>query len=142
MARNISGLIPFKKGQSGNPKGKPKGTRDIRTMLSEYGELDTPDQLVDKLRTMFPQLGQKKIPLADAMWLSAYVHAINDPTWAKMIADRVEGKPKETVRVENAGGGENEYIDKLAQMTPDEISALIKAERERIAGHATQPDAA
>ena len=33
--KNTSGLIPFKPGQSGNPKGRPFGSRDRRTVIMD-----------------------------------------------------------------------------------------------------------
>jgi hypothetical protein len=33
--RNTSGLKPFKPGQSGNPKGRPKGSRNFKTIFME-----------------------------------------------------------------------------------------------------------
>lgn len=34
-SKRTAGLIPWKKGQSGNPKGRPLGARDRRTVIME-----------------------------------------------------------------------------------------------------------
>jgi hypothetical protein len=34
-AIGYANLKPFKKGQSGNPKGRPKGSRDYKTLIDE-----------------------------------------------------------------------------------------------------------
>lgn len=41
---NEENLIPFKKGESGNPSGRPKGRRNTKTILKEFlnVELDVP----------------------------------------------------------------------------------------------------
>lgn len=90
----------WKPGESGNPKGRPKGTRSIPDMLRRFGEYDTPEALVAKLRAMFPGKlkGKKGIPLQEALWLSAYLHAIKGESWAfHLIADRLEGKPRQKI---------------------------------------------
>lgn len=49
-------LTPFKKGQSGNPKGKPPGTRDRRTVIIEALKLIatkknmTPEQIEEAIQ--------------------------------------------------------------------------------------------
>jgi len=35
MANKLDNLKPFKKGQSGNPKGRPKGAKDYKTIMWE-----------------------------------------------------------------------------------------------------------
>jgi len=85
----------WKPGESGNPKGRPKGSRSISDYLRRFGELDTPEQLREKMRAMFPQVARKgdKFTMEEALWLSAYVHAIKGESWAfNFIADRTEGK--------------------------------------------------
>jgi hypothetical protein len=90
----------WKPGESGNPAGRPKGTRSIPDMLRKYGEFTTPAALFEKLRAAFPDELKKidKLQLQDALWLSAYMHAIKGESWAfNMIADRLEGKPTQQI---------------------------------------------
>jgi len=69
-------------------------------MLRKYGEFTTPAALFEKLRAAFPDELKKidKLQLQDALWLSAYMHAIKGESWAfNMIADRLEGKPTQQI---------------------------------------------
>lgn len=77
-ANRYAGLIPFKKGQSGNPTGKPKGTISIATHLKATATKENVYQLVKKL------------------WLMAHS---GDLEAAKLILERVDGKVKEQVEM-------------------------------------------
>lgn len=102
-------LIPFKKGQSGNPNGRPKKIENVLTdyFLAEHNLKLTKSQSQDIIRTI---LGKTKSELMEL--------AKNDelPFWVSLIAkkatrdfekgsihildvlfDRVYGKPKEEV---------------------------------------------
>ena len=91
----------WKPGESGNPKGRPKGSRSISDYLRKFGDLDTPEALRERLRTMFPKIARKgdKFTMEEALWLSVYVHAIKGQPWAyNMIADRLEGKAVQAIK--------------------------------------------
>jgi len=73
----IANLKPFKKGQSGNPSGRPKKQHDI-TELAREGSVEAIKKLVKLV-----QSDDDKIALAAA----------------NAVLDRAFGKPKETVDV-------------------------------------------
>lgn len=109
MANKLDNLIPFKKGQSGNPDGRPKKIENVLTdyFLAEHNLKLTKSQSQDIIRTI---LGKTRAELMEL--------AKNDnlPFWVALIAkkatrdfekgsihildvlfDRVYGKPKEEV---------------------------------------------
>jgi hypothetical protein len=106
---NEQNLIPYKKGQSGNPNGRPKKIENVLkdVFLSEYNVKLSKSQTEEILKNILSKSRSELIELAK-----------NDdlPFWISMIAkkatrdyergsihllellfDRVYGKPKETV---------------------------------------------
>lgn len=79
--KGIENLKPFKKGQSGNPNGRPKGQRNYLTIYREALEkiADANDKTPEEIETMLEEMGIK--------------HALkgNFAFW-KDIRDRVHGK--------------------------------------------------
>ena len=76
----------FKAGVSGNPKGRPKGSRSIpdilRKISDEEGTLDGMDKLEVVMRKVFQ-------------------YALEGKSWAvQFIAERMEGKAKEHIITE------------------------------------------
>jgi len=83
-------LIPFKPGQSGNPKGRPKGAKGLTSLLREALErsetvedengnktqVKTSEVIIAKLLDMAKKGNQKSI---------------------QEIFDRIEGKPKQEI---------------------------------------------
>ncbi len=75
----------FKPGQSGNPKGRPKGIQQIPDILRKIGE---EDGLKDGSKTKL-----------DVVMTRVFGYALEGKPWAvQFIADRTEGKAVETVR--------------------------------------------
>lgn len=106
---NEENLIPYKKGQSGNPNGRPKKIENVLkdVFLSEYNVKLSKSQTEEIIKNILSKSRSELIELAK-----------NDdlPFWISMIAkkatrdyergsihllellfDRVYGKPKETV---------------------------------------------
>lgn len=75
---NEENLIPFEKGQSGNPKGRPKGSKNLKTVLKEL--LSAQDSEGEWANPISKKLLQK---------------AFNDGDYRALveIIDRIEGKP-------------------------------------------------
>ena len=85
-ARGLANLKPFKKGQSGNPAGRPKSAILSDAYRRKLAEVDPKDP---QQRTFAEVLAEKMILKARA----GDVHALRE------IADRVEGKAKQTLNV-------------------------------------------
>tara|TARA_Y100001963_G_C6792847_1_gene456654 strand:- start:81 stop:479 length:399 start_codon:yes stop_codon:yes gene_type:complete len=76
----------FKKGQSGNPNGRPKGSRSIPDMLLKIGSEDgTKDGQYTKLEVVLRRV---------------FEYALDGKSWAvEFIADRTEGKVRQELQV-------------------------------------------
>ena len=92
QGKGVNGnLIPPKKGEIRNPKGKPKGIPHSSTRLRRLLEL------TNKMEN--PITGELEgFSVAEQMDLKQIIRAIKGDTKAyTTIMDRLEGKPKETI---------------------------------------------
>ncbi len=89
----MSGLIPFEKGVSGNPKGKPKGSLNSKTIITKLLEIDVDAKsLTDEA---------VKVTAHEAIWLKTLKQAMEGDEKARRdIYDRLEGKPLQKVETE------------------------------------------
>jgi ribosomal protein L17 len=78
--------MPYKKGQSGNPRGRPKKGETMTDLLREKVEI--PKTAAAKL-TRKEKIIEKLITLAEAGDLSAL----------KYLFDRLDGRPKESIEL-------------------------------------------
>lgn len=97
MAGVNDNLIPPKKGEVRNPKGKPKGIPHSRTRLRRLLEL------TENLKN--PVTGELEgFTVAEQLDLQQIIKARNGDTKAyTVILDRLEGKPKESADVNVMG---------------------------------------
>lgn len=100
---NEANLKPFKKGRSGNPKGRPPKLPALDALLAEV-------------------LGEEKDGLTAA---GAILRAIRlkatrgDVRAAEVLLDRAWGKPKQTIT-------QNIHTRKVADMTDEELDAAAR----------------
>lgn len=100
-------LKSYKKGQSGNPKGKPKGSKNCKTILKGIMdiELETRDPFTKKTRKMRNQ---------EAMMINLFsmamqkTHTLKDLKATEAIMDRLDGKP---IQQTNIGGIDGNPIE-------------------------------
>ena len=85
--KNSDNLTPWKKGQSGNPNGRPKKDRCISDILREQGL-----NIIDGKHTNLQLIVEKLYEKASGGDLKAI----------DMIFDRLEGKPAQKVEVEES----------------------------------------
>lgn len=108
-------LKSWKKGESGNPKGKPKGSLNRSTIAKKW--------LQTKTKAKHPISGEMiEMTLEDQMVLSVVRKAIKngDVNAYKAIADSGYGTAKETIDLNSDGVGIN-ITDLMAAMrTKDE----------------------
>ena len=98
------GLKPFKKGQSGNPKGRPKKEKCIPDILRNIGAETLPPALKEQMRKIYPDIKREMTHLEAAQRL-IYYYAFKGESWAfQYIADRTEGKPKQSVDITERTG--------------------------------------
>lgn len=112
--------IPWKPGQSGNPKGKPKGTISISTHLKKF--LDS--------RVSAPKgsdIAFGKITVAERLALALISQANKGNVQAaKEILDRTEGKVVDVVEQTN----KNELPQWLIDMAPKPIDDMTPKQKD------------
>lgn len=109
--RNTSGLIPFKKGNPGGP-GRPPAPRCIPDLLRWSGDLEAPEALVAKMRSVFGIPPGRKLTVNEATILRSRMEALNgDAKHLAFWAERTEGKT--TDRLEIAGGQKLEIVEEI-----------------------------
>ena len=84
---NIQNLKPFKPGQSGNPKGRPKKELCLTDILREQANIEDVETLQGKIK--------RKHAIANKLWELAMS---GDVAALKYLYDRVDGRPIETVK--------------------------------------------
>ena len=84
-------LIPFKPGQSGNPKGRPKGAKSRSTVIKRWLEA------MDKGKN--PMTGEvENMSVEDKMTLALIGKALKGDTQAyKALMDSAYGQPKQEI---------------------------------------------
>lgn len=103
--------MPFVKGQSGNPNGRPKKEHSLTQILEKLGELSDVTYNGAKV--------SRKQALAEAIWQKAITD--KDMAAIKYIYDRIDGQPVSILEMSGPGGGP---IDIL---TDEERKAKIAA---------------
>lgn len=90
---SLKNLKHYKKGQTGNKKGRPKGSRNLSTMLKEF--VETSFEAVD------PFTNEKsEKTMGEWLCLNLVVNAIKgNIRAAKIVFDRIEGKVSENFNI-------------------------------------------
>ena len=120
----------FKKGESGNPKGRPRG-KTMSTIIKELGEQLTPKQLRDseEVRQFLTDNG-KAATNSEVLAVMLWHKALNkkDLKAIREILDRLEGRPVSQI---NANVNN---VNALDEMSDEQIIELLEKKRKRLDG--------
>jgi hypothetical protein len=106
----LKNLKPFQPGQSGNPAGRPKGSKHVSTIILEMLRKAFPDEDIPTLSTEDSKairafFGRRKIQINDAIAARMVLEALKGESWAmKELLDRTEGKVTEKHEHSNPDG--------------------------------------
>jgi hypothetical protein len=97
-SKSLSNLRPFRRGQSGNPGGLPKGKPKISAALLRFMVMPVEVFLAFEPRTVAEELAKTLMEIALGDNANAALLAI------KEIADRTEGKPGRAIYLHQGNG--------------------------------------
>ena len=124
-------LKPFKKGVSGNPKGRPKGQKNISTILREL--MDTEILYEDSEGI------NKEVDMGTAIAINlakTATQGIKDEHRLKatdMIMDRLEGKPTQYIEKKEVPATNEEAMERIKDIAQQEgVSVEEICDREGI----------
>lgn len=120
---NPANLKSYQKGQSGNPGGRPRGSRNVSSVLATLLAEIAPDIVVDASFVRDISKGLKKATIADAAAARlVYEAVVNGQSWAlREVLDRTEGRATQAIEISSA-----EKIESLA----DVVKRSIEQSRE------------
>jgi len=97
----------FKKGESGNPDGKPEGAKNVSTILKELLEQVAPNEILNAKFVKEFCKGKKTVTTADAVAARLLNEGLikGEPWAVKEILDRTEGKAAQSLELTGANGG-------------------------------------
>lgn len=99
--------MPFEKGKSGNPKGRPKKGQTITDLLDKY--LNKSIEIEILSTDSEEDIKKKKVKRKQLLIEKAFEMAINgdgDLNAIKYIVDRIDGKPHQTIDTDITTDGE------------------------------------
>jgi len=98
---NTGNLKSYRKGQSGNPGGRPRGSRNVSTVLATMLQQVAPDVVVEASFVKDISKGMKSVTIADAAAARiVYQGIVKGDSWAlRELLDRTEGKAKERLQI-------------------------------------------
>lgn len=121
---NTSGLIPYKPGQSGNTKGRPKGRVSIGQRIRAI--LEDGDCLPQAVKdTIEIAVGEGKNAL-DAIIMVGILQALQgDEKWAKLLIEHGWGKPEQVSKIGDLPG-ENFQTVEVIEVPQSTMEAAIR----------------
>jgi hypothetical protein len=110
-ADNLKPTGRWKKGRSGNPRGRPPKARCIASILDRLGAERLPKDLLGELGKPAPRVTPTML---EAVLRKVYIAALAGEGWAvEFIAERTEGKVKDTLKLE--GGQRLQIVEELVE---------------------------
>ena len=117
--RSLANLKPFKKGESGNLKGKPVGTVHFKTMLERALELET--HYEDATGSYNGKITNKAAIVSSLINIAKNAEKDEHKLKATdMIMDRVEGKPTQYIENKEMPITNEDALERIKEIAQQE----------------------